>query len=110
MSRHLYMVGDEVVFGRNSGTFSPKAGGAYTIKAQLPPLGDHLQYRIKSSTEPHERVVLEHQISAGGPIVVGTSHDAEDTGVLVKKSNNISELERTALRKQVSLAPISGLT
>lgn len=110
MSRHLYMVGEEVVFGRHSGTFSPRAGGTYTIKAQLPPLGDHLQYRIKSATEPHERVVVEHQLSAGEPGAAAGFRDAGASAFVAEKTGPITELERNAVRRHVSLAPIRGLT
>lgn len=67
MTRHLYMVGDEVTFGHLSEAATAKSGGSYTIKAQLPPVGDHLQYRIKSASEPHERVVVEHQLTSREP-------------------------------------------
>lgn len=107
MSQHLYMVGEQVIFGRHSGTFSPRAGGTYTVKAQLPPLGDHLQYRIKSPTEPHERVVVEHQLSAGEPSAAVDTRKADS---VAGKSDSISELERSALGRRISLAPISGFT
>jgi hypothetical protein len=62
MSRHLYNVGDAVNLTPHSGHFS-KTTGAYVISAQMPPLGDVLQYRIKSASEPYERVVAEHQLT-----------------------------------------------
>lgn len=65
MDYHLYQIGEEVTFeGRFEGV---RAAGGYTVKAQLPPLGDELQYRIRSATEPHERVVLEHQLKRQVP-------------------------------------------
>jgi hypothetical protein len=40
-----------------------KTANAYIVSAQLPPLGDTLQYRIKCGSEPYERVVAEHQLN-----------------------------------------------
>ena len=57
---HLYDVGQLVDFRLAASKFS----GTYRVRAQLPPLGDIFQYRIKSDAEQFERVVLEHQISA----------------------------------------------
>ena len=37
-------------------------GTVYKITQLLPPEGDDRQYRIKSSDEPHERVVKESQL------------------------------------------------
>lgn len=61
MSLHLYNVGDAVTLAPHSGHFL-KTVGVYVISAQMPPLGDVLQYRIKCASEPYERVVAEHQI------------------------------------------------
>jgi hypothetical protein len=61
MSAHLYLVGETVTL--NPVMFSKRAEG-YTVKAQLPPSGDTLQYRVKSDSEPFQRVVFEHQISS----------------------------------------------
>jgi hypothetical protein len=71
MSRHLYNVGDAVTLAPHSGHYQ-KTTGAYVISAQMPPLGDVLQYRIKNAAEPYERVVAEHQLnpSAAGALTV----------------------------------------
>ena len=58
---HLYQIGDKVFFNQGPG-FSVKVNDAFTVRAQLPPLGDLFQYRIKSDSEPYERVVSEPQI------------------------------------------------
>jgi hypothetical protein len=57
---HIYLIGDEVTLNP---VMSIKTAEGYTVKAQLPPSGDTLQYRIKCVSEPFERVVFEHQIS-----------------------------------------------
>jgi hypothetical protein len=62
MSRHLYNVGEAVTLTPHSGHYL-KTSGAYLVSAQMPPLGDVLQYRIKCASEPYERVVAEHQIN-----------------------------------------------
>ncbi|HWG04328.1 MAG TPA: hypothetical protein VG271_04875 [Beijerinckiaceae bacterium] len=59
---HLYLVGDRVTFNPGIGS-NVKAGGAFTVQAQLPPLGDVFQYRIKNDSEPYERVVSEAQLA-----------------------------------------------
>jgi hypothetical protein len=62
MSRHLYNVGQAVTLTPHSGHYL-KTNGAYVVSAQMPPLGDVLQYRIKCASEPYERVVGEHQLN-----------------------------------------------
>ena len=62
MSRHLYNVGEAVALIPHSGHYL-KTSGAYVVSAQMPPLGDVLQYRVKCASEPYERVVAEHQLS-----------------------------------------------
>jgi hypothetical protein len=59
---HLYRVGESVVLDLRAG-YVLKSDAAFTVVAQLPPLGTDFQYRIKSVGEPHERVVLEHQLT-----------------------------------------------
>jgi hypothetical protein len=72
---HLYRVGEMVILDSHAGYFS-KSDGAFTVLAQLPPLGTDLQYRIKSIAEPYQRVVLEHQLARALPrdgLVTGIS-------------------------------------
>lgn len=64
MDTHLYEIGQAVIFTRDLSKFTSKAAELYTIRAQLPPVGDNLQYRIKSAVEPFERVAPEYQLSA----------------------------------------------
>jgi hypothetical protein len=61
MDEHKFKVGQSVSF--TSGPFGRGgANGTYKITQLLPPEGDDYQYRIKSATEPHERVVKESQL------------------------------------------------
>jgi len=62
MASHLYRVGERVTFNPGGG-MAVKTYDTFTVRAQLPPLGDELQYRIKSDNEPYERVVSEPQIA-----------------------------------------------
>ena len=66
MSRHLYNVGEAVVLIPHWGHYV-KTAGAYVVSAQMPPLGNVLQYRIKCASEPYERVVAEHQLDRLDP-------------------------------------------
>jgi hypothetical protein len=72
MSDHLYNVGEAVTLTPHSGHYL-KTSGAYVVSAQMPPLGDVLQYRIKCAAEPYERVVAEHQLNrADAELVAAT--------------------------------------
>lgn len=58
---HKFRVGDNVqviagLLGRGDG------GGTYQVVRLLPSDGDEQQYRIKSATEPHERVAKQSQL------------------------------------------------
>jgi hypothetical protein len=58
---HKFRIGDNVhiiagLLGRES------AGGTYQVVRLLPSEGDEQQYRIKSATEPHERVAKQSQL------------------------------------------------
>ena len=65
MQDHKFKVGQSVNF--TSGPFGRGGGsGIYKVTQLLPPEGDDYQYRIKSSEEPHERVVKESQLSRVG--------------------------------------------
>jgi len=62
LQEHKFKIGQSVSF--TSGPFG--RGGAstvYKITQLLPPEGDDCQYRIKSPSEPHERVVKESQLN-----------------------------------------------
>ncbi len=58
---HRYKVGESVHYTSNvMRRFG--ATGNFRIVKLLPSEGDELQYRIKSATEPHERVAKESQL------------------------------------------------
>jgi hypothetical protein len=62
LSDHKFKIGQSVHYisgphGRGT------ADGVYTITQLLPPEGDDRQYRIKSASEPHERVARESQLA-----------------------------------------------
>ena len=61
MNSHKYQVGQSVHYTSNViRRFG--AVGIFRIVKLLPPEGDEQQYRIKSPTEPHERVAKESQL------------------------------------------------
>jgi hypothetical protein len=61
VSGHKFKIGQTVSY--MSGPFGRGgASGVYKITQLLPPEGDDYQYRIKSASEPHERVVKENQL------------------------------------------------
>jgi len=58
---HKFRIGDNVhiiagLLGRGD------SGGVYKVVRVLPSEGDELQYRIKSASEPHERVAKQSQL------------------------------------------------
>jgi hypothetical protein len=62
VSDHKFKVGQSVQY--TSGPQGRGAtGGGYKITHLLPFEGDDYQYRIKSASEPHERVVKESQLA-----------------------------------------------
>jgi hypothetical protein len=62
LSDHKFKVGQSVLF--TSGPYGRSGtSGVYKVTQLLPPEGDDQQYRIKSSNEPHERVVKESQLN-----------------------------------------------
>jgi len=59
---HKFKIGQTVHY--TSGPYGRgTASGIYKIISLLPPEGDDRQYRIKSASEPHERVVKESQLA-----------------------------------------------
>jgi hypothetical protein len=58
---HIYEIGEKVMLDARGG-YVRNLSDTFSVLAQLPPVGDDLQYRIKSVNEPHERVVAEHQL------------------------------------------------
>ena len=61
MGDHKFKVGERVLY--TSGPFGRgTVSGVYRVTQLLPSDGDDRQYRIKSSDEPHERVVKESEL------------------------------------------------
>ena len=61
ISPHLYHAGQKVRFSRGS-PFRNTGDNDYEVLHQLPSRDGECQYRIRSSREPHERVVKEGEI------------------------------------------------
>jgi hypothetical protein len=61
MQKHKYDIGETVEFTAG-GSYPPTARGAYTVVRQLPSEGEGYQYRIKSLSDGHERMVREGQL------------------------------------------------
>jgi hypothetical protein len=66
MSEHKFRIGQAVEYfaGRR---FDRLAGGQYTITRLLPIDGNIPQYRIKSTSDGRERMVLESEIGGRQP-------------------------------------------
>ena len=65
MTSHKFKIGQSVNY--TSGPFGAgSASDVYQITKLLPPEGDDFQYKIKSATEPHERVAKESQLDRIG--------------------------------------------
>jgi hypothetical protein len=61
LSGHKFKIGESVLY--TSGIYGRgAASGVYKVTQLLPSEGDDCQYRIKSSDEPHERVVKESKL------------------------------------------------
>jgi hypothetical protein len=62
VSDHKFKIGQTVHY--TSGPYGrANASAVYTVTQVLPSEGDDRQYRIKSASEPHERVVKESQLA-----------------------------------------------
>jgi hypothetical protein len=62
MAVHKYKIGQRVEFRPARGAMP--AARDYTIVRLLPPEGEDLLYRIKSSGEPFDRVAKERELSS----------------------------------------------
>lgn len=60
MSAHKFRVGDTVHYATN--VYSRGGDGIFKVIQLLPSDGDEQQYRIKSASEPHERVAKQSQL------------------------------------------------
>ena len=58
---HKFHIGQTVRYNASFGRGGPS--GFYKIVKQMPSESEDRQYRIKSASEPHERVVNESQLS-----------------------------------------------
>ncbi len=63
MPEHRFRPGQKVQLARIH-PFQPAADGQYEVVRQLPDINGELQYRIKSLSEPHERVVKESELKS----------------------------------------------
>jgi hypothetical protein len=61
MAEHKFRTGQRVTLAANA-TNRSAAGGSYVITRQLPQQGGEFEYRIKSVSEPHERVARESEL------------------------------------------------
>ncbi len=62
---HKFRVGELVRLA--SGRFADRTGtGLYEVVRLLPESNGEFGYRIKGTTEPNERAVLEHEIAPAG--------------------------------------------
>jgi hypothetical protein len=62
MQPHKFAVGQTVRYSPGRATYAG-SGNSYKVVRQLPAEANDHQYRVKSSTDGHERVVKESQLS-----------------------------------------------
>jgi len=60
-ARHIFAVGSMVRL-RSVHPFRNAAGGSYEVLAKLPAQDGVLQYRVKSVSEPHQRILKEDEL------------------------------------------------
>ncbi|HUD53030.1 hypothetical protein [Parvibaculum sp.] len=58
---HKFQIGQTVEF-QPGGSYLATARGHYVVVRQLPTEGAGYQYRVKSVTDGHERIVRENQL------------------------------------------------
>lgn len=61
--KHKYGIGQIVRVVAGSTMDRSAAQGTYKVVGQLPGDGNEFSYRVKSTSEPHERVVRESQLT-----------------------------------------------
>jgi hypothetical protein len=61
MPSHKFKIGETVIL--RSAVSRNVPGGVYEVAKQLPHNGREFEYRIKSATEEHERVVRESELT-----------------------------------------------
>jgi hypothetical protein len=62
MAEHKFRAGQRVTLTPNL-TNRNAAGGGYVVTRQLPERDGEFEYRIKSMSEPHERVARESELA-----------------------------------------------
>jgi len=60
MPTHKFKIGQIVLFSPSLGHNIPR--GSYIITKRLPEHDGEFEYRVRSSNEPHERLVRENQL------------------------------------------------
>ena len=63
VSDHKFKIGQIGPLHLRDLTAAARRTSIYKVTQLLPPEGDDRQYRIKSASEPHERVVKESQLN-----------------------------------------------
>jgi hypothetical protein len=62
MAEHKFRAGQRVTLAANFANRNA-AGAGYVITKQLPERGGEFEYRVKSVSEPHERVARESELA-----------------------------------------------
>ncbi|MBO0754421.1 MAG: hypothetical protein J2P54_01055 [Bradyrhizobiaceae bacterium] len=62
VAEHKFRAGQKVTLSPNSANRSG-GGAGYVITRQLPERGGEFEYRVKSISEPHERVARESELT-----------------------------------------------
>ena len=62
MATHKFRIGEKVSWSAAS-LGQARSKGVVTIVAQMPPLGNDLQYRIRSAKDSHDHVVVEADLT-----------------------------------------------
>lgn len=66
MAEHKFRAGQRVTLAA-SFTSRRSASAGYVVTMQLPERGGEFEYRIKSTSEPHERVARESELARDWP-------------------------------------------
>ena len=83
MNRHKFKVGQTVMYLARERT-----SGTYKITQLMPSEGGDFQYRIRNTSEPHERVVKESDLDrAARPRRPPVDQAKEDTGGVRSRVN-----------------------
>jgi len=67
VAEHKFRTGQRVTFAANSASRRAASAG-YVVTRQLPERGGEFEYRIKSISEPHERVARESELAREWPL------------------------------------------